>query len=255
MLLGEHHCQTLYSLLTAYVFPSVIILIWPLPPPIETFHSSPAANPHLNSNQQDEIQSDLTSLLQSTFTSSDDSIPAASSSRTFLQQMSETLMILPGRKAWLLNLDAVVLSDGGNVHDILFMACRAALWSTRVPKTKAVEYRDTTQKRTTGEDAEGEDSEMADLWKASVQTKKATKAADFELDDYWDHGEPLAGRARCPVAVTLNIVSARLRVFTLAYRFNSVHVMLRCLITFRTSYRPFIYSMQHVPRNKPSHSD
>lgn len=121
--------------------------------------------------------------------------------------MSETLTILPGRKAWLLNLDAVVLSDGGNVHDVMFMACRAALWSTRVPKTRAVEYRDPAQK-SVAEDIAGGDVEMADLWKASVQTKKATKAADFELEDYWDHGEPLAGRARCPVAITLNLVSS-----------------------------------------------
>lgn len=120
--------------------------------------------------------------------------------------MSETLTILPGRKAWLLNLDAVVLSDGGNIHDVLFMSCRVALWSTRVPKTKAVEYRDSAQKRAAGE---GDDVEMADIWKASVQTKKIARAADFELEDYWDQGEPLAGRSLCPLAVTLNVVSLR----------------------------------------------
>jgi exosome complex component RRP42 len=118
--------------------------------------------------------------------------------------MSESLTILPGRKAWLLNLDAVVLSDGGNVYDVLFMSCRAALWSTRVPKTKAVEYHDSAQKRAAGQD---DDVEMADIWKASVQTRKVARAADFELEDYWDHGAPLAGRALCPLAVTLNVVS------------------------------------------------
>lgn len=164
---------------------------------------SPAAYPHLNGNQQDDIQSDLTSILQATFTSNDGS---TSTTPTFLHQMSETLTILPGRKAWLLNLDAVVLSDGGNVYDVLFMACRAALWNTRVPKTRAVEYRDPTQKGVAGEKTINNDVEMTDLWKSSVQTKKATKAADFELEDYWDHGEPLAGRARCPIAITLNLL-------------------------------------------------
>jgi exosome complex component RRP42 len=172
--------------------------------PISPF-SSPAAYPHLTSNQQDDIQSDLTSILQSVFSTSE----AQSSSSTngkdasFSELLVKDLTILPGRKAWLLNLDAVVLSDAGNIHDVVFMACRAALWDTRIPRTRAVEYRSDK----TGVETQDQDTEMSDIWKAAIQTKKATRAADFELEDYWDQGARLSGRSKCPVAITLNIVS------------------------------------------------
>lgn len=167
--------------------------------------SSPAAYPHLTSNQQDDVQSDLTSILQSAFSASE-AQPSPSSTRkdaSFLELLAKDLTILPGRKAWLLNLDAVVLSDAGNIHDVLFMACRAALWDTRIPRTRAVEYRSGE----TGVETQDQDTEMSDIWKAAIRTKKATRAADFELEDYWDQGARLSGRSKCPVAITLNIVS------------------------------------------------
>lgn len=94
------------------------------------------------------------------------------------------------------------------------MACRGALWDTRIPRTRAVEYR-APQDSSTGigktkesEGGEGvEDTEMSDVWKAAVQSKKAARAADFELEDYWDHGDRFKERHKCPVAITLNIVS------------------------------------------------
>ncbi|KAI0287511.1 ribosomal protein S5 domain 2-like protein [Russula brevipes] len=83
------------------------------------------------------------------------------------------LGIIPGRKAWLLTLDLMVLSDAGNVYDALFMAARAALWDTHVPRTRA--------------------------------TIKGP-ATDFELEDYWDDGAVLGGRDAWPVGVTLNLL-------------------------------------------------
>jgi exosome complex component RRP42 len=172
-------------------------------------HSSPAAYPHLSTNQQDDLQSDLTSLLQSAFTPPTTSTSPTSSS-SFAHLLTQDLTILPGRKSWVLYLDAVVLSDAGNIYDVLFIACRGALWDTRIPRTRAVEYQSTTTTNTNtkaGEKLEGEDEEMSDMWKAAVQTKKAARAADFELEDNWDYGYPLSARALCPVAVTLNVVS------------------------------------------------
>lgn len=88
------------------------------------------------------------------------------------------------------------------------MACRAALWDTRIPRTRAVEYKRPEGGNTTGVDVEGgDDAEMKDIWKSAVQSKKLTRAADFELEDYWDQGVHLSGRSKCPVAVTLNLVS------------------------------------------------
>jgi hypothetical protein len=54
-----------------------------------------------------------------------------------------------------------------------------------------------------GEDA---DAEMSDIWKTAVQSKNAGRAADFELEDYWDHGDGFKERNKCPVAITLNVV-------------------------------------------------
>ena len=41
---------------------------------------------------------------------------------------------------------------------------------------------------------------------AGLDTLRVQTAADFELPDYWDQGESLAGRDRWPVSVTLNLV-------------------------------------------------
>ncbi|KAF8882276.1 hypothetical protein BD779DRAFT_1612494 [Infundibulicybe gibba] len=66
----------------------------------------------------------------------------------------------------------------------------AALWDTKVPRTRRVEYR--TRK--------GGSSGVK--W---FDTRKITNATDFELSDYWDEGEILDGRDRWPVCVTLNL--------------------------------------------------
>jgi exosome complex component RRP42 len=121
------------------------------------------------------------------------------------------LAIIPGRKAWLLHLDAVIVSDAGNVLDALFIAARAALWDTKVPRTRAVEYRAGTA--TGGADTKSkggrtgeEEMDVDRPAESGFETRAISKAADFELEDYWDEGEVLAGRERWPVSVTLNLV-------------------------------------------------
>jgi exosome complex component RRP42 len=110
------------------------------------------------------------------------------------------LCILHGKKSWLLNLDAVVLSDSGNIYDVMFTACRAALYDTRIPKTRAVAYQSTKMSNPTGVETE-------DNFKAALQTRKQTRAADFELEDAWDEGVPLTDRDKWPICITLSIVS------------------------------------------------
>ncbi|KAK0188635.1 ribosomal protein S5 domain 2-type protein [Armillaria mellea] len=134
-----------------------------------TVTCSPSAYPHLAPSAIEDAQADLTALLHS----------------TLAPHRPANLAILPGKKAWALHLDVLVLADAGNLHDALFLAARAALCDTRVPRTRAVEY------------------------KARKDTGFDTRAApaDWELPDYWDEGEVLAGGDAWPVCVTLNVES------------------------------------------------
>ncbi|KAF5370520.1 hypothetical protein D9615_010352 [Tricholomella constricta] len=155
--------------------------------------SSPSAYPHLSSSALDDLQADLTILLHQTL-----------SHRSL---HPKNLGILPKKKSWLLNLDVLVLSDAGNILDALFMASRAALWDTRVPRTRGVEYKARPQKAggdTTAQGGRG-DMDVDEDTQSGFDTRTIHKATDFELPDYWDEGEPLDGRAQWPVSVTLNL--------------------------------------------------
>ncbi|KAG8749137.1 hypothetical protein FRC14_001668 [Serendipita sp. 396] len=190
--------------------------------------SSPAAYPHLSSNQQDEIQNDLTSFVHSIYSSNSSSSSSSNSksattttanassrrSFSFFEEVESELVILPGRKAWTLYLDAVVLSDAGNLYDVLFLACRGALWDTRVPRTRAVEYQQQQQRQPNrgggrGQSGMGGGDEEEDMWKEAIRTRVQSRAADFELEDTSEAGKRLSGREKCPVAVTLNILPTR----------------------------------------------
>jgi exosome complex component RRP42 len=166
--------------------------------------SSPSAYPHLSPSLIDTLQSDYTTLLHSTL--SHPSLHPAN------------LSILPGHKSWLLHLDLIVLADAGNILDALFLAARAALWDTKVPRTRSVEYRpsgdgdETTTKASggiMGGAVKGSDNMDVDLTdESSLDTRHALqRAIDFELEDHWDEGDCLDGRDRWPLCVTLNIVS------------------------------------------------
>lgn len=156
------------------------------------FHdSSPAAYPHLSSNALDDLSYDMTTLLNQTLSHPSLHPP--------------NLCILPKKKSWCLNLDVIVLSDSGNVYDALFMAARAALWDTKVPITRAVEYQ---AKRGGKNPQENTDVDMdtETEQQSGFDTRHISRAVDFELPDYWDEGETLAGQDLWPVCVTLNIM-------------------------------------------------
>lgn len=114
---------------------------------------------------------------------------------------------MPEKKAWAVKLDAVVFADGGNITDCLMLACRAALWDTKVPRTKGVEYR-APRRHTTQDDVDfdGQAEEKSGFEREGLST-----ATDFELTDYWDEGEILGGRESWPVCVTLNVVRSFFR--------------------------------------------
>ncbi|KAL4071909.1 ribosomal protein S5 domain 2-like protein [Scleroderma citrinum] len=149
---------------------------------------SPAAYPSLSSPALDDLQSDLSTLLGSIL-----SHPSL---------RPKNLEIVPGKKAWVLRLDAIVFSDAGNIVDCLMMACRAALWDTRVPRTKGVEYR-VSGKESSRDDG---DMDMDVRTKSLLETRETSTVTDFELADYWDDGEVLETRDAWPVCVTLNML-------------------------------------------------
>jgi len=149
--------------------------------------SSPAAYPHLPSGALDDLSYDMTIILNQCL-----SHPSLH---------PKNLGIVPRRKSWLLNLDVMVLSDSGNVYDALFLAARSALWDTKVPKTRSVQYQ--PKSNVPGD----QDVEMSADGSGSIfNTREVTKAADFELADYWDEGGPLEINQEWPVCVTLNLV-------------------------------------------------
>ncbi|KIY68212.1 ribosomal protein S5 domain 2-like protein [Cylindrobasidium torrendii FP15055 ss-10] len=147
---------------------------------------SPTAYPNLSSNALDDLQHDLTTVLHETL--SHPSLHPAN------------LSIITGKKYWVLHLDVVVLSDAGNIYDAIFMAAYAALWDTKVPRTRNIEYKT----RRTQRDG---DMDVDEDTASGFDTRNISKAADFELQDYWDEGEVLSGRDAWPIAVTLNIES------------------------------------------------
>ncbi|TFK68908.1 ribosomal protein S5 domain 2-like protein [Pluteus cervinus] len=153
---------------------------------------SPAAYPHLSPGALDDLQQDMTTILHQTL--SHPSLHPAN------------LGILPRKKAWLLNLDVVVLSDAGNVYDALFMAARAALYDTKVPRTRLVEMHSTKIAQKSWNTTDGMDVDQSAP--SGLDTRQAPPAQDFDLVDYWDEGEELDGRTRWPVSITLNIVSS-----------------------------------------------
>lgn len=154
---------------------------------------SPSAYPHLSSNALDELQYDLTTILHQTLSDSSLHPP--------------NLGILPNKKSWLLCIDVAVLADAGNVFDAIFMASRAALWDTKVPRTRPIEYQARGLAPSGAADVEMDTESPQQAQKSSFDTRDMIKtAADFELPDYWDEGEVLGGREQWPVCVTLNIL-------------------------------------------------
>ncbi|KAF8316106.1 ribosomal protein S5 domain 2-like protein [Clavulina sp. PMI_390] len=154
-----------------------------------TVSCSQSAYPHKLSQELDAISSDLSALLT----------PALSSALT----PSPQLTIVPGRKSWLLNIDALVLTDNGNIFDAITLAIRAALWDLRIPRTRGIEF----EARESRDERSGVQDSMKALLKGSGGgRKKAIAGAEFDLEDYWDEGEHLTARTALPIGITFNLV-------------------------------------------------
>ncbi|KAF5393294.1 hypothetical protein D9757_000669 [Collybiopsis confluens] len=147
---------------------------------------SPSAYPHLSSGALDDLQHDLTTVLHSTL-----SHPSL---------RPKNLEIIPGKKLWSLNLDLLVMADAGNIYDALFIAARVALWDTKVPRTRSVEYKNPKTLSLASENMDVDRDTSS-----GFDTRKVSNAVDFELPDYWDEGQVLDGRERWPIAITLNL--------------------------------------------------
>ncbi|KAF9005209.1 ribosomal protein S5 domain 2-type protein [Cyathus striatus] len=158
-----------------------------------TVSCSPAAYSHLSSGALEDFQYDLTTVLHQTL-----SHPSL---------LPNNLRILPKKKAWVLHLDLLVLADAGNIYDALFMAARSALWDTKVPRTRSVEY--TAKKGGLGGSGKvggAGDMDVDEEATSGFDTRHIQHARDFELPDYWDEGEILDGRSRWPVCITLYLL-------------------------------------------------
>ena len=113
---------------------------------------------------------------------------------------SSQLTVVPQRHSWLLSIEAIILADDGNAIDAVMIAIRAALWDLRIPRTKEVQF---VSRVTNSETGVGSSDALKDL----LKERKRVDPDDFELEDSYDDGEPLHGRDRLPVCVTLNLVS------------------------------------------------
>ena len=115
----------------------------------------------------------------------------------------------------------MVLSDAGNIYDALFMAARAALWDTRVPRTRAVEYRPDNKDNKAGNETMDVNPES----QSALDTRRSkAPATDFELEDSLDDGVVLGGQDVWPLSVTLNLVPNFFFFLSLSFILNLLFV-------------------------------
>lgn len=117
---------------------------------------------------------------------------------------------LRGATFWNLSIDVTVRSmAGGNLYDAIWTAVYAALYRTRIPRTREVAY---VPPQSTSNREQAADFDKEDVGIKSLKGQAAKgRAIDFELVDTWDEGLPLEGREDMGVGLTLGIVSTSLR--------------------------------------------
>lgn len=141
--------------------------------------STPSSCPALSPSALEEKSDEMTSILSDVY-SRDETLPS-------------NLVIIPGKKAWSLAVDAMVLSEDGNLLDVLFMAVHAALYNCRVPATRSIQYK----------------AQASIGTESGLDTRPGTNpTADFELKDNWEDGEMLLNHKSLPVSITLNLVTS-----------------------------------------------
>ena len=118
-------------------------------------------------------------------------------------------IIVPFAKFWTLHVDVYVLSwSGGNVLDTVFAAVLAAIRNTRLPGTKllAMDTAKLQQDAATAPDATEDDPmgmKFITRGKKHAAGRPAAQSVDFALEDEWEEGNQLDGRAEVPVCISV----------------------------------------------------
>ncbi|PKI82974.1 hypothetical protein MVES1_003034 [Malassezia vespertilionis] len=113
-------------------------------------------------------------------------------------------IVVPYAKFWLMRIDVYVLSwSGGNVLDTLFASVFAALWNTKLPKTKLLSVDKAVdalnQPVLTDDDHVG----MKYITRGRKNEAASTGATDFALENEWEDGVSLEGRSEVPVCISV----------------------------------------------------
>ncbi|KAF9934795.1 Exosome complex component RRP42 [Linnemannia zychae] len=139
---------------------------------------APSASQQFEGRGADDLNNELTQMMTRFLSHSSTAAPTSSlpSSSTGGINLSK-LCIIPGEQCWILYIDALILDYGGNLVDAIFMATRAAIFDTRIPKT-----------------------EVQDLGDGNF---------DFEVLDDAEDTDIVEGRENMPICVTLNKIGAR----------------------------------------------
>jgi exosome complex component RRP42 len=126
---------------------------------LEYEHSSPSASKTLDHRQIQTLTSEYSEFLNRIFNGAQGGLDL------------QSLCILPGALRWVIYVDILILSFGGNLLDTVFSAIRGALYDTRMPKVSV-------------ESSEGHH--------------------EFDVAD--EETEMLQGRDQVPIAITLTKV-------------------------------------------------
>ncbi|PSC67545.1 exosome complex component RRP42 [Micractinium conductrix] len=99
---------------------------------------SPVASPAFRGRGGDELSGELARALER-------SLYAGPSGRGSSGLDLSALCIVSGKTCWVLYLDALLLNIGGNLHDALSVAAKAALADARIPRVDVVPGEDPTE--------------------------------------------------------------------------------------------------------------
>ncbi|RUP48577.1 ribosomal protein S5 domain 2-type protein [Jimgerdemannia flammicorona] len=126
---------------------------------------SPSASQQFEGRGADELNNELTQALERVLNGAQGGLNL------------EKLCIIQGQQCWVVYIDAIILDSAGNLLDAIFIATRAALFNTRVPKTI-----------------------VQDLGDGQFE---------FELLDDVESAERIEGWDHVPIGITLNKIGSR----------------------------------------------
>ncbi|KAK3824623.1 MAG: ribosomal protein S5 domain 2-type protein [Benniella sp.] len=145
---------------------------------------APSASQQYEGRGADDLNNELTQMMSrflshgtSMVSSSSEATESASSSAGAGGINLSKLCIIPGQQCWILFIDALVMDYAGNLMDAIFIGTRAAIFDTRIPKTK-----------------------VQDLGDGQFE---------FEVLDDVEDTDSVEGREDLPICVTLNKIGAR----------------------------------------------